>query len=87
MRPAGSRTPKVVVRVRVARDVLAAMDACSEKAGCSRSEIVQDAVSLWLDTQEDEFAVDCGLAAVAEARLADGDEWLAHEAVRDRAGL
>lgn len=80
------RARKVAVNTTIDRPLLAEVDEYAREQERPRSEIIREALQLWVDTQRQEAEVDRRLAEVAEQRMADDDEWLSHDEVKARAG-
>lgn len=78
---------KVPVNTMIDPRLLAEVDECARELERPRSEIIREALRLWLDTRLQEEEVDRRLAQLAEERLAQDEEWLPHADVKARAGL
>lgn len=79
---------KVPVNTTIDSRLLADVDARAKALEMPRSEIIREALRLWLDTQQQEAEVDRRLAQLAEKRMADrADDWVSHDAVKTQAGL
>lgn len=79
---------KVPITLTMDPRLLADVDARAAELEQTRSEIIREALRLWLDTQRQEAEVDRQMTRLAERRLADeADEWVSHDEVKARAGL
>ena len=80
-------TRKVPVNATIDPRLLADVDARARALKLPRSQVIREALRLWLDTQRQEAEIDRRLARLAQQRLDDGaDDWASHESVRARAG-
>jgi metal-responsive CopG/Arc/MetJ family transcriptional regulator len=79
---------KVPVNTTMDPRLLADVDARAAELEMPRSEVIRQALRLWLDTQRQEAEVDRRIAALAQQRMADdADGWVPHEAVKAKVGL
>jgi metal-responsive CopG/Arc/MetJ family transcriptional regulator len=79
---------KIPVNATIDPRLLADVDARAKALEVPRSEVIREALRLWLETQQQEAEVDRRLATLAQERLADSaDDWVSHEAVKARTGL
>lgn len=79
---------KVPINTTIDERLLADVDARAQELEMPRSEIIRDALRLWLQMHQQEAEVDRRLARLAEERLADeADGWVSHDAVKARTEL
>lgn len=79
---------KVAINTTIDPRLLAEVDARARQLERTRSEIIREALRMWLEYEEQEAEIDRNLARIAEERMADpNDRVISHEEAMKRLGL
>ena len=79
---------KVAINTTIDPRLLAEVDARAQQLERTRSEIIREALRMWLEYEAQEEEIDRNLARIAEERMADpNDGWVSHEEMKRRLGL